>query len=190
MVAIIFEDDQLRALALDAEFVALAADSTAIVPAGAQVSVIEDEDGQFDQAVAPYDQATLDALLVLDDTLIAADPISQDDLDALTAARVTPVPSTTSSSGSSSGGTAPVATSAPATGGFPTRVVAAPPFTVSMGVTSVPGGGQAELVGEVMPGTAGTFLAAQVAGCCQYYQVAFDTGVTGWVVSDWLQPLQ
>ncbi len=152
------------------------------IPAGAKLTQETVDDVVVYEAV-PYETDEIVAL-GLPETITIADPIAQADLDAFIAeASFVPTPApvtTTNNNGNNPESTETVAPSSP------NRVVVS--FAYSIGITSVPGGGQMEVIGEVQPGTAGTILEVQYVGAGTFYYIQFDTGQIGWSEASFFSP--
>jgi len=151
------------------------------IPAGAKLTQETADDVTIYEAV-PYEMDEIVAL-GLPETITIAEPITQADLDAFIAEASfvpTSAPVTTTNTTNNAESTETVAPSSP------NRVVVS--FSYSIGITSVPGGGQPTIIGEVQPGTAGTVLESQFVGCCTFYYVQFDTGQIGWAEASFFRP--
>ncbi|MCU0481027.1 MAG: SH3 domain-containing protein [Anaerolineae bacterium] len=151
------------------------------IPAGAKLTQETVDDVVAYEAV-PYETDEIVAL-GLPETIAIAEPIAQTDLDAFIAEASfvpTPAPVTTNNNGNNAESTETAAPSSP------NRVVVS--FAYSIGITSVPGGGQPTVIGEVQPGTAGTILESQFVGCCTFYYVQFDNGQLGWAEASFFRP--
>lgn len=178
---VVVNTDAVVAHVLAGDIKLLVGEEIFYIPAGAKLTQETVDDVVIYEAV-PYEMDEIVAL-GLPETITIAEPIAQADLDAFIAEASfvpTPAPVTTTNTTNNAESTQTAAPSSP------NRVVVS--FSYSIGITSVPGGGQSSVIGEVQPGTAGTVLESQFVGCCTFYYVQFDTGQLGWAEASFFRP--
>lgn len=172
---VVMNDDVVVVHVLAGDIKLLVGEEIFYIPAGAKLTQETVGDVIIYEAV-PYEIDEIIAL-GLPETITIAEPITKADLDTFIAGASfvptsVPVNQTTTNNTNNAESTETVAPTSP------NRVVVS--FSYSIGITSVPGGGQPTIIGEVQPGTAGTVLESQFVGCCTFYYVQFDTGQIGW----------
>lgn len=155
------------------------------IPAGAKLTQETVDDVMIYEAV-PYEMDEIIAL-GLPETITIAEPIAQADLDAFIA-EASFVPTSTPVNQTTTNNTNTVESTeapAPPVGLVGRRVVAN--YSTGFSITSVAGAGGEAVIGQVPFGTGGLVIESLFVGCCNFVNVQWDTGQTGWVYDQWVR---